>query len=245
MYEEELRVAKMAAKRASLVLLEGVSLEDKGEERKGRIDPVTKFDRLSEEIVTDIIRKNYPDDAIMAEEGTTAAGKTGRRWIIDPLDGTTNYSHGYTPWCISIALEEKGKSIVGVVYAPCTGEMFHATKHGGAWLNGKPINVSKRHRLLDSLVATGFPYANEKARKTNLENLSRVLGSCMGIRRDGSAAMDLCQVACGRLDAFWELGLKPWDTAAGELILREAGGKVTDIRGTLFDPHKGNVVATN
>ncbi|MDG6220984.1 MAG: inositol monophosphatase family protein [Candidatus Thermoplasmatota archaeon] len=245
MYDEELRAAREACLTSGKILLEGFYLADKGETKKGEIDVVTEYDLASEQNIIDILSSNFENDSILAEEAGSSVQQSRRKWIIDPLDGTTNFSHGYPVFSISIALEEDGEMVMGTVFSPKHGELFWAEKNQGAYLNGDMIIVSKRDKLIDSLTCTGFPYANDKVRDLNVTNTRRMLGNCMGVRRSGSAALDLCYVASGRLDIFWEISLKPWDTAAGILLVQEAGGKVTDFKGKAFSPYKGNVVATN
>lgn len=212
---------------------------------KDVINLVTEADILSEEAVVDLIRSRYPDHQIMAEEGVANGGESNHKWIIDPLDGTTNFAHGYPVFSVSIALEVKGEVVAGVVYNPILKELFRAEKGEGAYLNDKKLKVSSTERLIDSLLSTGFPYERMKGGRTNLEYFSRAIMNCQEIRRDGSAALDLCYVATGRFDGFWELMLKPWDVAAGMLILMEAGGKVTDLKGGPYSIYSDEILATN
>ncbi|HEY9161308.1 MAG TPA: inositol monophosphatase family protein [Desulfomonilia bacterium] len=213
-------------------------------EHKGRIDLVTNADKASQGMIIKSIVEKFPDHAIIAEEGYDKQGKDGFAWYIDPIDGTTNFVHGVPMFCVSIALYKDASPVIGVCHNPSTRETFHAEKGKGAFLNGMPIYVSRTENLLDSLVATGFPYKSENMDKI-IQCFFNVVGNVQGIRRFGSAALDLCYVACGRFDAFWEMGLKPWDMAAGVLILNEAGGKITGMNGADFDLHKGDIVATN
>jgi myo-inositol-1(or 4)-monophosphatase len=181
----------------------------------------------------------------LAEE--SGAHNTGhnQRWIIDPLDGTTNYTHSYPFFSVAIGFEDNGEVILGVVYNPYVNEIFWAIKGQGAFLNDEPIKVSKNDGLSKSLLATGFPADTKGNPYNNIKSFSTITDLCHGVRRDGSAALDLCFVACGRLDGFWELKLAPWDTAGGVLIVREAGGKVTSLDGDDFDIYSGRVIATN
>ncbi len=213
-------------------------------EHKGRIDLVTNADKASQEMIIKNIEERFPEHAIIAEEGYDKPGKDGFTWYIDPIDGTTNFVHGVPMFCVSIALYKGALPMIGLCHNPSTQETFYAEKGKGAFLNGKPISVSRTENLLDALVATGFPYKSENMDEV-IKCFSNVVGKVQGIRRFGSAALDLCYVACGRFDAFWEMELKPWDMAAGILILEEAGGKTTGMNGADFDLHKGDIVATN
>lgn len=212
---------------------------------KDTINIVTEADIMSEGAVVGVIRERYPDHQIMAEEGVAEEGRSDHKWIIDPLDGTTNYAHGYPVFCISIALEVSGDVVAGVVYNPILKELFRAEKGKGAYLNDKRIKVSSTGRLIDSLLSTGFPYLRMKGGPTNLDYLGKALMNCQEVRRDGSAALDLCYVAAGRFDGFWELLLKPWDDAAGMLMITEAGGRVTDLKGGPYSIYSDEILATN
>lgn len=207
---------------------------------------VTDVDKASEAKIVSIIRGEFPDDDILAEEGgfTEGAG-LNRRWLIDPLDGTTNYAHTYPFFSVSIALEEAGKRILGVIYNPMTDELFWAEPGEGAWLNDEKISVSDLKELNSSLLATGFPPDTAKAVRSNLLQFKTLTDRTHGVRRDGSAALDLCFVACGRLDGFWEMKLAPWDIGAGSLIVEEAGGRVTNLSGGALDIYSGHILATN
>jgi myo-inositol-1(or 4)-monophosphatase len=212
---------------------------------KREIDLVTEIDRLSEERIITIIRDQYPGHEILAEEGGKRKGSSMCRWIIDPLDGTTNYAHGYPCFCISIALEENGEVIYGVVYDPTREELFTVEKGKGAKLNGKLIAVSQVEKLTDSLLCTGFPYDIRERKETNLDHFQRFIMKAQAVRRDGAAALDLCYVAMGRFDGFWELKLSPWDMAAGSLMVIEAGGTVSDFAGNDFTLSSSKIVASN
>jgi myo-inositol-1(or 4)-monophosphatase len=212
---------------------------------KGDINLVTEMDMRSERAVVETLLAAFPGHGIIAEEETTIRNDSGFTWIIDPLDGTTNYAHGYPCFSVSIALEHDGEIIVGVVYDPMRNELFSAQKGQGAHLNGKTIRVSGTDALIRSLLATGFPYDRKVSEKNNLDYFHDLLMASQEVRRDGSAALDLCYVASGRFDGFWELKLKPWDVAAGSLIVSEAGGMVSDFSGTRFSIHDDEIVASN
>lgn len=197
---------------------------------KGKIDPVTEADRLSQEKIVNLIRKKFHGHSTIGEEGGESACSAEYCWIIDPLDGTVNFIHHLPIFCVSIGLLHDGKIISGVVHAPILNETFVAEKGGGAWLNGKRIEVSKTGSLLRALAVTGFPYYIHSKPNRAIKYLVNVITKVQGLRRLGSAALDLAYVAMGRFDAFWELGLSPWDVAAGSLLVDEAGGKVSDLK---------------
>ena len=209
------------------------------------IDLVTEADLASEREIISIVRAAFPDHGILAEESGETGAPSSARWIIDPLDGTTNFAHGLGNFSVSIAFALEGELQVGVVYNPVSGELFEAEAGAGAFLNGRKIAVSRQDHLEDSLLATGFPYTIRETLSPLVERFSLVLGAAQGVRRLGSAALDLCFVACGRFDGFWEEHLKPWDTAAGTLILREAGGIVTDFSNSPFEVRMQEILATN
>ncbi len=211
---------------------------------KGRFDPVTAVDRASEEAIVGLIRAERPDDGMLAEEAGGATSE-GRHWIVDPLDGTVNFVHGIPQVSISVALYEGNRPIVGVVYDPLRDELFTAVAGEGARLNGHMISVSAEADLARSVVATGFPYDHDEHADDLSVVLREVLRRVNGIRRLGSAALDLAWVAAGRYEGYWELGIAPWDGAAGMVLVREAGGRVTDPLGRDSTPHMGIVVATN
>lgn len=224
----------------------GLSIETKS----ATIDLVTEVDRACEALIVEGIAAAHPEDAILAEEGqgTTASGDAapgGYRWIVDPLDGTTNFAHGFPRFCVSIGVERAEERVLGVVYDPLLDEAFEAVRGGGAWLGARRLAVTPEARLDRALVATGFAYDVHHSDDDNLASFARVVKSARGIRRDGSAALDLCYVAAGRLDAYWEAKLKPWDVAAGLLILEEAGGRASDFRGGPIDGSGREVVASN
>ena len=246
-YKEILDTDVEAAKKAGSFLKDGIG-NAKNLEFKGAIDIVTEMDLGAEEIVVATIKERFPEDAILAEESGLEEGK-GRGvdglWIIDPLDGTTNYAHGFPVFNVSIAFERAGEVIVGVVYDPMRGELFTAVKGEGAYLNGKKLSVSATSELDKSLLATGFPYDIRTSRRNNLNNFSNLAVRVQAIRRAGAAALDLAYVACGRFDGFWELKLKPWDLGAGALIVEEAGGRVTGFDGSPLSIYDGDIVVSN
>jgi myo-inositol-1(or 4)-monophosphatase len=214
-------------------------------EHKGAVDLVTEMDRHSERIIVEAIRGAYPEHPIHTEEGTSRAESSSLRWIVDPLDGTTNYAHGYPCYSVSIALQKGGHIVLGVVYDPLREELFAARRGGGARLNGHTLTVSHTDRLIKSLLATGFPYDIRTSVDNNLDHFARFALQAQGVRRDGSAALDLCYVAAGRFDGFWEMKLAPWDVAAGALMVTEAGGRVSDFSGGPFVIDGDQVIASN
>lgn len=236
------------ARAAGDVLLHYAS-RDKQIELKGRADLVTVADRESEALIVGAIRKRYPEHRILAEEsGLVVTGTNGvasPRWIVDPLDGTTNFAHGFPTYSVSIGFETDGRLECGAVFDPVRDEMFHARRGGGAWLNEDPIRVSEVSELADALLLTGFPYGFRERPDEPLGLFRAFLIQAQAVRRAGSAAIDLCYVAAGRSDGFWELGLRPWDTAAGAAILREAGGRISDCSGETFSVDRGEIVASN
>jgi myo-inositol-1(or 4)-monophosphatase len=206
---------------------------------------MTEMDMRSEREIVKTLSEAFPNHGIVAEEETDIQNDSGFTWIIDPLDGTTNYAHGYPCFSVSIALEQEGVIVAGIVYDPMREELFSAQKGQGAFMNGKKIYVSGIDTLMNSLLATGFPYDRKVSEKNNMNNFHDLLMASQEVRRDGSAALDLCCVASGRFDGFWELKLKPWDIAAGSLIVSEAGGLVTDLSGKQFNLHAGEILASN
>lgn len=213
---------------------------------KGEIDLVTDADYLSEKAITKIIKENFPDHQIFAEEKKDYTDRTSPFiWFIDPLDGTTNFAHGLPIFCISIALQFKGSTIMGSVYDPTREEMFFALKGNGAYINDKRIRVSETKKLDKSLLVTGFPYDIRTSKENNLKHFQSFIMKAQAVRRLGSAALDLCYVASGRFDGFWEIKLSPWDVAAGSLMVQEAGGKVTSFMGEKLDIHGGEILADN
>jgi myo-inositol-1(or 4)-monophosphatase len=212
---------------------------------KGRINPVTEYDLKSERYITSEISKRFPDHDILAEEGSDVEKQSPFRWIIDPLDGTVNYAHGFPVYCVSIALEYNGDIIAGVVYDPERNELFSAGTGIGAYLNKQKIRVSDEKVLQRALLATGFAYNIGTAKRTNLGLFARMAKKAQAVRRAGSAAIDLCWLACGRLDGFWEFYLHPWDTAAAKLVVEEAGGAVSRINGKRYSIFAPDILATN
>lgn len=214
-------------------------------DKKGPIDLVTAADVASETAIIDIIGQHFPEDSIFAEESGERLGRSQGRWIIDPLDGTTNFAHSLGIYSVSIAYAQ-GKDVeMGIVFNPSSGELFTAVKGQGAWLNDRPIHTSATLAVADSLLVTGFPYKVEALADTLISRFASCLAGAQGVRRLGSAALDLCFVACGRFDGFWEENLKPWDTAAGMLIAREAGGTVTDFKDRPYHTELPEILATN
>lgn len=221
---------------------------------KDEVNLVTEVDKISEESIIQIIKKNFPDHGILTEESKefipeSKKSKATYKWVIDPLDGTTNYAHGLPIYCVSVALEENGRIILGVVYNPNLDELFVAEKNKGAFLfcgkTRKRILVSQTSQLSKSLLATGFPYDIRTSKINNLEHFANFYKKAQAVRRGGSAALDLCYLAIGRFDGFWELKLSPWDTAAGSLLVEEAGGKVTDFLGGPFNIYLKEILASN
>lgn len=212
---------------------------------KGELNLVTQADMDSEREVISILRRRLPDVSILAEESGAQQGDEARRFIIDPLDGTTNFAHAYAMFAVSIGYEEHGRVVAGVVYDPIREELFTAEHGQGAFLNGRRISVSGTEALEKALLVTGFPYDLKDDLEGNLRLFKKFMGTSRAIRRDGSAALDLCYLAAGRFDGFWEEKLGPWDTAAGSLLVEEAGGKVTDFTGSPFHYSKKQVVASN
>ncbi|MBW1673060.1 MAG: inositol monophosphatase [Deltaproteobacteria bacterium] len=212
---------------------------------KGEINLVTEVDKISEEMITSKINALFPDHDILAEEFTDIDRGSDFRWIIDPLDGTTNYAHGYPYFCVSIALERLNTMTVGIVYDPMLDEMFVAEKGKGAFLNDREIHVSNTRGIIKSLLATGFPYDIREDSHNNLNYFNEMILEAQAIRRAGSAALDLAYVAAGRFDGFWELKLNPWDIAAGWLLVEEAGGIITDMGGNDYHLESSSILASN
>ena len=214
---------------------------------KGEINLVTEADLASEALIIERIKSYYPKHSILAEESGEAVvigGDSTWKWIIDPLDGTTNFAHGYPCFCVTLALEHNGEIVIGVTYDPTRNELFAAERGKGATLDGKPIRVSQTEELGSSLIVTGFPY-DIKQRDNFARHLTDMLLQSRGVRRDGSAAIDMAYVACGRFDGFWEEGLNPWDVAAGVLLIEEAGGQVSYYDGSKFSIYEAPICASN
>jgi len=238
-----LKIAIEIAREAGAILREGFD-RPKKITYKGEVDLVTESDRRSEELVVTRLNKHFPDHGIVAEEGARTAARTKYCWHVDPLDGTTNFAHGYPCFAVSIGLVEEGEPIVGVVFNPVANELFTAVRGEGAYLNENRIHVSPVEKLAHSLVATGFP-THLRKKSSNMEYYWQFTLRTHGVRRDGSAALDLCSVACGRFDAYWEFGLSSWDTAAGVLLVKEAGGMVTDLAGQPYRLGGPSLIASN
>ncbi|AVY93381.1 MULTISPECIES: inositol monophosphatase family protein [Microvirgula] len=242
-----LTIAVKAARRAANIIQRASNnLDLIRAEQKQHNDFVSDVDRAAEAAIIDMIRDAYPKHAILAEEsGGASLSDAEYLWIIDPLDGTTNFLHGYPQYCVSIALAHKGQIQQAVVYDPNRNDLFTASKGGGAFLNDRRIRVSKRISLADSLISTGFPYTDVSYLDQYLAMFADMIRKTAGVRREGSAALDLCYVASGRVDGYWELNLKSWDIAAGSLIAQEAGAIVTDVFGEQGWLESGDVVAAN
>jgi myo-inositol-1(or 4)-monophosphatase len=214
-------------------------------EKKGAIDLVTEVDVEVERMFRALIAERFPDHDVLAEEMDVASRGARHRWVFDPLDGTTNFAHGVPIFCASLALEIDGKAVVAAVYDPNRKELFTAEVGVGSWLNGKRLTASTTATVLESMLVTGFPYNVHQKADEFLKVFAQALKTARAIRRLGSAAIDICWVAAGRMDGFWEASLKPWDTRAAALILEEAGGKVTAMDGGVWDPYAGDILATN
>ena len=228
---DDLELAERVARLAGQLLLERFRMPATGLAAKSSAtDPVSDADREAEALIAAELRRERPDDGLVGEEGASAGGASGRRWVVDPLDGTVNFLYGHAAWAVSIALEDAEGRAVGVVHDPARGETFRAFRGGGCELNGEPVRVSGADRLDVALVATGFGYAAER-RALQAEALARVLPRVRDIRRNGSAALDLAWVAAGRLDGYYERGVQHWDTAAGRLLVEEAGGATAELPG--------------
>jgi myo-inositol-1(or 4)-monophosphatase len=245
-----LELARALARRAGALQRERYETGLRIETKSASIDLVTEVDQACESLIVAGIRATRPQDVIEAEEGQgdlhgDTRDPTGIRWIIDPLDGTTNFAHGFPRFCVSIGIEREASRVVGVVYDPLLDECFEAVLGAGAWIGARRLHVSDERELGRSLVATGFAYDVHESEDDNLTSFAQVVKMARGIRRDGSAALDLCYVAAGRLDGYWELKLHPWDVAAGLLIVEEAGGRISDYRGGPAPRSGREVVATN
>jgi myo-inositol-1(or 4)-monophosphatase len=239
----ELEMALSAAKEAGGVLRKGFGWQH-SVRYKGEVDLVTEIDEEAEQVIREILLGAFPAYGMLAEEGGALVGEEDARWIVDPLDGTTNYAHGLPIFCVSIALERAGEVVLGVVHDPMGEETYVAERGRGATLNGEPIKASDTEDLIRALIATGFPY-NRAEMPEALELFGRFAATTRGMRRLGSTALDLCYVASGRLDGYYERGIWAWDLAAGTLILEEASGKVTDYRGGMLDLEGREIVASN
>ena len=215
--------------------------------KKGTIDLVTEVDMAAERMIRALVAERHPGHDVLAEElgGPPGGGQSRYCWIVDPLDGTTNFAHGLPLFCCTVALEIDGRLAVGAVYDPTRDELFTAERGRGAFLNGTRLHVSRASRLIDALLVTGFPYTVQERMPELLGLFGAFLSEARAVRRLGSAALDICYVAAGRMDGFWEQGLNPWDIAAGVLLVEEAGGRVTSLDGGAFDLRAGRIVASN
>ena len=239
-----LNIAVRAARRAGSIInrasLDGGGLKVRAKQAR---DFVTQVDDAAEQAILDVVRKAYPAHGILAEESGASAGDGEYVWIIDPLDGTTNFIHGFPQYCVSIGVQRRGALAHAVVYDPSRNELFTASRGGGAFLNDRRIRVSKCARLDEALVGTGFPFKELSRLDLYAKQLRTLMQGSAGVRRAGSAALDFAYVACGRLDAFWEMGLSAWDMAAGALLVQEAGGLVGDLEGEQSYLESGDVCA--
>ena len=244
-----LTIAVKAARRAGTIINRAArDVDQVTVTRKRHNDFVTEVDKNAEGAIIDVIRGAYPDHAILAEESGKSPGAKGASeytWIIDPLDGTTNFIHGFPQYAVSIALKHRETLSHGVIYDMSKNELFHASRGGGAFLNDRRIRVSKRTHFGDALVGTGFPYSNMQNLDQYLAMFRAVVSQVAGVRRAGAAALDLAYVAAGRFDGFWEIGLSPWDIAAGILLIQEAGGLVSDLHGESHHLESGRIVGGN
>jgi len=242
-----LNTAVKAARRASTVINRATfDLDRIKVTEKGHNDFVTEIDKAAELAIIDVLKNAYPDHAVLAEESGASANlhdETENVWIIDPIDGTTNFIHGFPQYCVSIALQQRGQVTQAVVYDPTRNDLFTATKGAGAYLNEKRIRVSRRDKIADALIGTGFPCRDRDALDEYMKMFRVMTEKCAGLRRPGAAALDLAYVAAGRLDGFFEKGLQPWDMAAGSLLITEAGGIVGNFSGEADYLYKGNVLA--
>ena len=240
-----LNIAVKAARRAGNIIVRASdNLDALTVRHKSLNDLVSEVDRAAEEAIIETLRSAYPEHAILAEE-SGATGDSEYVWIIDPLDGTTNFLHGFPVYCVSIALAHKGVVQHGVVYDPTRNDLFTASRGGGAFLNERRIRVGRRDRLIDCLLATGFPFRMFEHVDAYVAMMKEFMQKTAGIRRPGAAALDLANVAAGRMDGFWEIGLSPWDMAAGALMVQEAGGLVGDLQGNEGWLESGRIVAAN
>jgi myo-inositol-1(or 4)-monophosphatase len=241
-----LNIAVRAARRAGSIInrasLDGGGLKVRAKQAR---DFVTQVDEAAEQAILDVVRRAYPEHGFLAEESGRSAQGAETVWIIDPLDGTTNFIHGFPQYCVSIAVEHRGALAHAVVYDPGRNELFTASKGRGAFLNDRRIRVSKCARLDEALVGTGFPFKELTRLELYSKQLNNMMRVASGVRRAGAAALDFAYVACGRLDAFWEMGLAPWDMAAGALLVQEAGGLVADLRGEQSFLESGDVCAAS
>ena len=247
MNEHLIKTAVDCVKEGGAVLLDyHTKLQTLQIQSKGRFDYVTEADLAAQEAIVQLIRSRHPDHEILAEEDDeSSSGQNASRWLVDPLDGTTNFIHGFPVFAVSVALEYKNAIVLGAVYDPCRQELFLAQEGHGATLNGNPIQVSNRRKGDEALGATAFPWREKTTLSHYLRGFNRVFAKVSDVRRSGSAALDLSYVACGRCEGYWELGLSPWDIAAGHLLVKEAGGHISDFNGGNNHIWIGDVVASN
>lgn len=244
--EKLLKIAKEAAYEAGEIQLSFLGKKKKIDRKSCYSDLVTETDKQSEDKIMSILKTYYPEHDFLGEEtGCHREHNSEYLWVIDPLDGTTNFTHNFPHFAVSIGLVKNKKIIMGVVYDPCKNELFWAAEGTGAYLNSEPIKVSEIENMQDALLATGFAPGKTETLEENLSYFLEFIHRGQAMRRPGAAALDLCYIACGRLDAFWELNLSPWDVTAGALIIREAGGTVTNFESEDFDPQVKNILATN
>ncbi len=237
-----LTTAVKAARRAGGIITRAAgNLDLLTVQSKGQNDFVSEVDRQAEQAIVEILTDAYPNHAIVAEEGGATA-EADYTWIIDPLDGTTNFIHGFPQYAVSIALQHRGVITQAVIFDPTRNDLYTASRGAGAYLNDRRIRVSRRKQMSDALIGTGFPYTHFEELDTYLDTLKRILPACAGVRRAGAAALDMAYVASGALDGFWEANLKPWDIAAGSLLISEAGGLLTDFNGDGDYLTSGNIV---
>jgi myo-inositol-1(or 4)-monophosphatase len=233
------------AKEAGQVLMDHLKRRSVVASKSSEIDLVTEADLASEKLIVETIRRRYPEHSISSEEGLGEEQAGEFLWLIDPLDGTTNYAHGYPVFCVSIALQRAGETVLGVTYDPVRDELFWAEQGQGAYCNGQRLSVSDTVSLKRSLLATGFPYARASIEDNNVAEFGRLMPRVQGVRRGGAATLDMAYVAAGRLDGYWEFYLSPWDWAAGDLSVREAGGRTSQVSGQPWRLRSGNMVASN
>lgn len=233
------------AKEAGQILMDHFERRLAVESKSSEIDLVTEADVASEKLIVEAVRERYPGHSILSEEGLGEEQAGEFLWLIDPLDGTTNYAHGYPVFCVSIALQREEETVLGVTYDPVRDELFCAERDQGAYCNGRRLSVSDTDSLRRSLLATGFAYTRASIEDNNVAEFGRIMPQVQGVRRGGSAALDMAYVAAGRLDGYWEFHLSPWDWAAGDLFVREAGGRTSDVSGQPWRLKSSNMVATN
>lgn len=243
--KEAYKLTEKIIERASLFINKNLNKIRKISFKKGDFNLVTNVDHEVEELLLKEIYSKFPDHSVIAEESGIKTNNSIYKWFIDPIDGTTNFAHGYPCFCISIAFAKDNVIEFGFIKNPVTDELYSARKNKGAKLNGKNISVSKTRKLKDSLLVTGFPYDRRTSKINNFKNFCNLTLTTQGVRRDGSAAMDLCYVASGKFDGFWEIKLSPWDVAAGVLILKEAGGKITAFKNKKYNIYSKEIVASN